>query len=84
MQDIAHFRKLKLVRNQDFGSVSKRNDRENVFDILFIHLLIHLFVSQIFAEHLLTEHQCASPLLGAVNTGILLADVVTAFMELLN
>lgn len=64
--------------------MSKGNERENVFDILYIHLLIHLLVSQIFAEHLPIEHQCVSPVRSAVETGILLADVVTAFMELLN
>lgn len=45
--------------------------------ILYIHLLVHLVVSQIFAERLLVDHQPASAVLGAVSTGILLSDTVT-------
>ena len=59
--------------------MSQGNDRENVFEILYILLLIRVFV-----EHLCIEHQCASPVLGAINIGILLADVVTALVDLLN
>lgn len=61
--------------------MSKGNDRENVSDV---HLVIHVFISQIFAECLLIEHWWVSALLGPVNTGILLADTLTALMELLN
>ena len=53
-------------------------------DTVYIHLLIHSFISQMFYEHLFIEHLHASPVWGAGNTGIFLADTVTAFIELLN
>lgn len=46
-----------------------KGNKENVVVILYIHLLIR--VSQIIAEHLLTERLCALPVLVHLVTALM-------------
>lgn len=82
---MAYLCRPELVRRQGRGGVSNRNNQGECFLCsLCIHLLFLSCILQILTEYLFTEHLCDDWVLITVNTGILLADIVTALIELLN